>query len=61
VGEHPGAAVVGERGELGHGRRLVVGDTLGTIIGLGLGIGELTRHVERVRRRFNDTPHMNLT
>jgi len=35
--------------------------TLGTIIGLGLGIGELTRNVERVRRRFNDTPHVNLT
>ena len=35
--------------------------TLGTIIALGLGIGELTRNVERVRRRFNDTPHVNLT
>lgn len=35
--------------------------TLGIIVGLGLSIGELTRHVERVRRRFNDTPHVNLT
>lgn len=35
--------------------------TLGIIVGLGLGIGELTRNVERVRRRFNDTPHVNLT
>jgi hypothetical protein len=40
---------------------MVVGDTLGTIIGLGPGIGELTRDVERVRRRLNDTPHVNLT
>jgi diguanylate cyclase (GGDEF)-like protein len=24
-------------------------------------MGELSRHVERVRRRFNDTPHVNLT
>jgi diguanylate cyclase (GGDEF)-like protein len=24
-------------------------------------MGEATRHVERVRRRFNDTPHVNLT
>lgn len=35
--------------------------TLGIVIGLGLVMGELTRHVERVRRRFNDTPHVNLT
>jgi diguanylate cyclase (GGDEF)-like protein len=35
--------------------------TLGIIVGLGLSMGELTRHVERVRRRFNDTPHVNLT
>ncbi|WP_291417026.1 MFS transporter [Actinophytocola sp.] len=35
--------------------------TLGIIVGLGLAMGELTRHVERVRRRFNDTPHVNLT
>lgn len=35
--------------------------TLGIIVGLGLSIGELTRNVERVRRRFNDTPHVNLT
>lgn len=34
---------------------------LGIIIGLGLAMGEATRHVERVRRRFNDTPHVNLT
>jgi diguanylate cyclase (GGDEF)-like protein len=34
---------------------------LGVITGLGLAMGELTRHVERVRRRFNDTPHVNLT
>ncbi|OLF15217.1 hypothetical protein BU204_22955 [Actinophytocola xanthii] len=34
---------------------------LGIIVGLGLLMGELTRHVERVRRRFNDTPHVNLT
>ncbi|HEX2129936.1 MAG TPA: diguanylate cyclase [Actinophytocola sp.] len=34
---------------------------LGIIVGLGLVMGELTRHVERVRRRFNDTPHVNLT
>jgi diguanylate cyclase (GGDEF)-like protein len=35
--------------------------TLAIIVGLGLSMGELTRHVERVRRRFNDTPHVNLT
>jgi diguanylate cyclase (GGDEF)-like protein len=35
--------------------------TFGIIVGLGLVMGELTRHVERVRRRFNDTPHVNLT
>jgi diguanylate cyclase (GGDEF)-like protein len=35
--------------------------TLGIIAGLGIGMGELTRHVERVRRRFNDTPHVNMT
>jgi len=34
---------------------------LGIILGLGLAMGEATRHVERVRRRFNDTPHVNLT
>jgi diguanylate cyclase (GGDEF)-like protein len=42
---------------------VVAGDlvTLGVIIGLGIGMGEATRHVERVRRRFTDTPHVNLT
>ena len=35
--------------------------TLAIIIGLGIGMGEATRHVERVRRRFTDTPHVNLT
>jgi diguanylate cyclase (GGDEF)-like protein len=35
--------------------------TLGIIVGLGVSMGEMTRHVERVRRRFNDTPHVNLT
>ena len=35
--------------------------TLAVIIGLGIGMGEATRHVERVRRRFTDTPHVNLT
>lgn len=35
--------------------------TLAIIVGLGVALGELTRHVERVRRRFNDTPHVNLT
>jgi diguanylate cyclase (GGDEF)-like protein len=42
---------------------VVAGDlvTLGVIIGLGVGMGEATRHVERVRRRFTDTPHVNLT
>lgn len=35
--------------------------TLGVIIGVGIGMGEATRHVERVRRRFTDTPHVNLT
>ncbi|MCT2582846.1 MFS transporter [Actinophytocola gossypii] len=34
---------------------------LGIIVGLGVAMGEMTRHVERVRRRFNDTPHVNLT
>jgi hypothetical protein len=34
---------------------------LGVIIGVGIGMGEATRHVERVRRRFTDTPHVNLT
>lgn len=34
---------------------------LGIIVGLGVALGELTRHVERVRRRFTDTPHVNLT
>lgn len=31
------------------------------IIGLGLINGEISRHVERVRRSFSDTPHVNLT
>jgi diguanylate cyclase (GGDEF)-like protein len=35
--------------------------TLAIIIGLGIAMGEATRHVERVRRRFTDTPHVNLT
>ena len=35
--------------------------TLGIIVFLGVAMGELSRHVERVRRRFNDTPHVNLT
>ncbi|MFC4854167.1 MFS transporter [Actinophytocola glycyrrhizae] len=35
--------------------------TLGIIVFLGVTMGELSRHVERVRRRFNDTPHVNLT
>jgi diguanylate cyclase (GGDEF)-like protein len=35
--------------------------TLGIIVCLGVTMGELSRHVERVRRRFNDTPHVNLT
>ncbi|MFL6144768.1 MAG: MFS transporter [Labedaea sp.] len=35
--------------------------TLGVILGFGLAMGEMSRHVERVRRRFNDTPHVNLT
>ena len=35
--------------------------TLAVIIGLGIALGEATRHVERVRRRFTDTPHVNLT
>jgi diguanylate cyclase (GGDEF)-like protein len=35
--------------------------TLAVIIGLGVAMGEATRHVERVRRRFTDTPHVNLT
>ncbi len=34
---------------------------MGAIIGLGLGKEELTRHVERMRRRFSDTPHQNMT
>jgi diguanylate cyclase (GGDEF)-like protein len=34
---------------------------LAVIIVLGIGMGEATRHVERVRRRFTDTPHVNLT
>ena len=34
---------------------------LGILLVLGLAMGEATRHVERVRRRFNDTPHVNLT
>jgi diguanylate cyclase (GGDEF)-like protein len=34
---------------------------LGILVGLGIVLGELTRHVERVRRRFTDTPHVNLT
>jgi diguanylate cyclase (GGDEF)-like protein len=35
--------------------------TLVIITCLGVGMGEATRHVERVRRRFTDTPHVNLT
>lgn len=35
--------------------------TFGVILGLGIGTGEMSRHVERVRRRFSDTPHVNLT
>ncbi|SDC33402.1 diguanylate cyclase (GGDEF) domain-containing protein [Actinokineospora iranica] len=35
--------------------------TFGCVAGLGLVIGEITRHVERARRRFDDTPHINLT
>jgi diguanylate cyclase (GGDEF)-like protein len=35
--------------------------TFGVIVGLGVAMGELSRNVERQRRRFNDTPHVNLT
>lgn len=35
--------------------------TFGVIVGFALVMGEMSRHVERVRRRFNDTPHVNLT
>ncbi len=31
------------------------------IIVLGLAKEELTRHIERMRRRFSDTPHQNMT
>lgn len=34
---------------------------LAAIVGLGLAKEELTRHVERMRRRFSDTPHQNMT
>ncbi|CAM3895165.1 diguanylate cyclase [Kibdelosporangium persicum] len=40
------------------GRDLVMA---AAIIGLGLVNGEISRHVERMRRRFSDTPHVNLT
>jgi MFS family permease len=35
--------------------------TSAVLVGLGLAMAELTRHVERRRRRFNDTPHVNMT
>lgn len=43
--------------------RVGLGDLLmlAAIIGLGLAKEELTRHVERMRRRFSDTPHQNMT
>lgn len=31
------------------------------IVGFGLVVAEMTRRVERIRRRFNDTPHVNFT
>lgn len=34
---------------------------LGALVALGLGKEELTRHVERMRRRYSDTPHQNMT
>lgn len=34
---------------------------LAAIVGFGLAKEELTRHVERIRRRFSDTPHQNMT
>ncbi|MFD2415386.1 GGDEF domain-containing protein [Amycolatopsis pigmentata] len=33
----------------------------GVIVGLGLVAAEATRHVERMRRRFADTPHVNMS
>lgn len=41
--------------------RLVDLVMLAAIVGLGLVKEELTRHVERMRRRFSDTPHQNMT
>lgn len=45
------------------GSHVVPGDLLmlAALVGLGLGKEELTRHVERMRRRFSDTPHQNMT
>ncbi|UJW32638.1 GGDEF domain-containing protein [Saccharothrix sp. AJ9571] len=31
------------------------------LVGLGLASAEVTRHVERVRKKFSDTPHVNLS
>src|SRR3954465_7807450 len=31
------------------------------IIALGMVNTEISRHIERMRRRFSDTPHVNLT
>jgi len=31
------------------------------VVGLGVAAAELTRHVERLRRRFADTPHVNMS
>jgi diguanylate cyclase (GGDEF)-like protein len=34
---------------------------MGLIIALGMANAEVSRHIERMRRRFADTPHVNLT
>lgn len=45
------------------GQQVGLGDLtmLGGIIALGIAKEELTRQVERMRRRFSDTPHLNMT
>lgn len=48
---------------------LVVRDTVtrhdlmlfGVLLGLGVVAAELSRHIEHVRRRYSDTPHVNLS
>ncbi|OLF09042.1 hypothetical protein BLA60_20870 [Actinophytocola xinjiangensis] len=56
-------AAVGVTAYIGLGTGITAGalTVFAVIVVLGLVVAELTREVERVRRRFNDSPHVNFT